>query len=132
MENTKICYVILASVLKLSTLQIGMEGKGFEPTVDALFGENGFFPDTALRTMYFVSDNMPFRVNEILQNMLPALKREKMKTQVFREICFVNITCMNILSVIMRLNGDRFSNTIWTFTCIGLTEPHEGDWTQPQ
>ncbi|KAM7367783.1 hypothetical protein PAMP_014060 [Pampus punctatissimus] len=62
-------------------LSIGMDGKGFEPTVDALFGENGFFPDTALKTMYFVSDNMPLRVNEILQNMLPALKKNRMKRQ---------------------------------------------------
>ena len=63
-----------------------MEGKGFEPTVDALFGENGFFPDTALKTMYFVSDNMPLRVNEILQNMLPALKKYTMNRQVLRVI----------------------------------------------
>lgn len=67
------------------TTQIGMEGKGFEPTVDALFGENGFFPDTVLRTMYFVSDNMPLRITEILQSVLPALKRDRMKRQVFRE-----------------------------------------------
>lgn len=72
-----------------------MEGKGFEPTVDALFGENGFFPDTALKTMYFVSDNMPLRVNEFLQNMLPALKKDRMKRQVFREICFVYIKCIS-------------------------------------
>lgn len=68
----------------LSPLQVGMEGKGFEPTVDALFGKNGFFPDTALKTMYFVSDNMPLRVNEILQNMLPAMKNNRMRRQVFR------------------------------------------------
>ncbi|KAM7395255.1 hypothetical protein PAMA_006831 [Pampus argenteus] len=65
----------------IDMMEIGMEGKGFEPTVDALFGENGFFPDTALKTMYFVSDNMPLRVNEILQNMLPALKKNRMKRQ---------------------------------------------------
>ncbi|XP_074472222.1 apolipoprotein B-100-like [Sebastes fasciatus] len=62
-------------------MEIGMEGKGLEPTVDALFGENGFFPDTALKTMYIISDNMPLRVNEILQNMLPALKNGRMKRQ---------------------------------------------------
>ncbi|XP_041814966.1 apolipoprotein Bb, tandem duplicate 1 [Chelmon rostratus] len=65
----------------IDMMEIGMEGKGFEPTVDALFGKNGFFPDTALKTMYFVSDNMPFRVNEILQNMLPALRKDRMKRQ---------------------------------------------------
>ncbi|XP_071324164.1 apolipoprotein B-100-like [Trachinotus anak] len=66
---------------EIDMMEIGMEGKGFEPTVDALFGENGFFPDTALKTMYFVSDNMPLRVNEILQNMLPAMKKDRMKRQ---------------------------------------------------
>ncbi len=75
----------------MSPLQIGMEGKGFEPTVDALFGENGFFPDTALKTMYFVSANMPLRLNEIIQNMLPVLKKDRMKRQVLRPICFVHI-----------------------------------------
>ncbi|KAM6992516.1 apolipoprotein Bb, tandem duplicate 1 [Tautogolabrus adspersus] len=65
----------------IDMMEIGMEGKGFEPTVEALFGENGFFPDIALKTMYFVSDNMPLRVNEILKNMMPALKKDRMKRQ---------------------------------------------------
>ncbi|XP_041661447.1 apolipoprotein B-100-like [Cheilinus undulatus] len=65
----------------IDMVEIGMEGKGFEPTVEALFGENGFFPDTVLKTMYFVSDNMPSSVNEILGNMMPALKRDRMKRQ---------------------------------------------------
>ncbi|XP_068433381.1 apolipoprotein Bb, tandem duplicate 1 [Clinocottus analis] len=65
----------------IDMMEIGMEGKGFEPTVDALFGKNGFFPDTTLKTMYFVSEKMPFRMNEILQNMLPALKKDRMKRQ---------------------------------------------------
>ncbi|KAM6906389.1 apolipoprotein Bb, tandem duplicate 1 [Lycodopsis pacificus] len=65
----------------IDMMEIGMEGKGFEPTVDALFGKNGFFPDTALKAMYFVSDNVPLSVNEILQNMLPDLKKDRMKRQ---------------------------------------------------
>nr|XP_046228822.1 apolipoprotein Bb, tandem duplicate 1 [Scatophagus argus] len=65
----------------IDMMEIGLEGQGFEPTIDALFGKNGFFPDTALKTMYFVSDNLPFRINEILQNMMPALKRDRMKRQ---------------------------------------------------
>uniref|UniRef100_A0A665W8E5 Apolipoprotein Bb, tandem duplicate 2 n=1 Tax=Echeneis naucrates TaxID=173247 RepID=A0A665W8E5_ECHNA len=66
---------------EIDMMEIGIEGKGFEPTVDALFGENGFFPDTALKTMYFVSENMPLTVNEILQNMLPTMKKDRMKRQ---------------------------------------------------
>lgn len=60
-------------------VQIGMEGTGFEPTVDALFGEKGFFPDTVLKAMYFVSDNMPTRFREIVQNMMPVLKKDTRK-----------------------------------------------------
>uniref|UniRef100_A0A3P8TSZ4 Vitellogenin domain-containing protein n=1 Tax=Amphiprion percula TaxID=161767 RepID=A0A3P8TSZ4_AMPPE len=67
----------------IDMMEIGMEGKGFEPTVDALFGENGFFPDTALKTMYFVSDNMPQRVNEILRDLIPSLRK---KQNLMREI----------------------------------------------
>ncbi|XP_028254055.1 apolipoprotein B-100-like [Parambassis ranga] len=65
----------------IDMMEVGMEGKGFEPTVDALFGENGFFPDTVMKTMYFVSDNLPTTVNEILQNIVPDLKRNRMKRQ---------------------------------------------------
>ena len=66
-----------------------MEGKGFEPTVEALFGMNGFFPDTAMKTMFFVSENMPLKVSEMLQTIMPALKKDRMKRQVFKETCFV-------------------------------------------
>ncbi|PWA27745.1 hypothetical protein CCH79_00000447 [Gambusia affinis] len=62
-------------------MEIGMTGEGFEPTIEALFGEDGFFPDTALKTMYFVSENMPQAVNEILENAIPALKRNRMKRE---------------------------------------------------
>uniref|UniRef100_A0AAX7TSL5 Vitellogenin domain-containing protein n=1 Tax=Astatotilapia calliptera TaxID=8154 RepID=A0AAX7TSL5_ASTCA len=55
----------------IDMVEIGMEGTGFEPTVEALFGENGFFPDTAMQTMYFVSDNMPQRIREVMQNWCP-------------------------------------------------------------
>lgn len=36
-----------------------MQGKGFEPTIDALFGKNGFFPDTVSKAMYWAVDNIP-------------------------------------------------------------------------
>ena len=74
-----------------------MEGKGFEPTVDALFGKNGFFPDTALKTMYFVSDNMPESFNDILQNIMPALKKNRMRREVVRATCFA---CINQTKII--------------------------------
>lgn len=36
-----------------------MQGKGFEPTIDALFGKNGFFPDTVSKAMYWAMDKIP-------------------------------------------------------------------------
>ncbi|KAM9840239.1 apolipoprotein Bb, tandem duplicate 1 [Aulostomus maculatus] len=65
----------------IDMMEIGMEGTGFEPTVEALFGDNGFFPDTVLKTMYFVSDNMPFKLKDVLQTIVPALKKDGVKVQ---------------------------------------------------
>lgn len=56
-----------------------MEGKGFEPAVEALFGPDGFFPDTVMKTIYYASDKMPSQVNEILKTMIPALNDRKKK-----------------------------------------------------
>lgn len=71
-----------------------MAGEGFEPTIEALFGDSGFFPDTALKTMYFVSKNMPQEVNEILENIIPALKRNRMKREVFRATFYIHVQKM--------------------------------------
>ncbi|KAM4600708.1 apolipoprotein B-100-like [Polymixia lowei] len=70
----------------IDMMEIGMEGKGLEPTVEALFGENGFFPDTVLKTMYFVSDKMPHEVNEVLKNLLPVLRNDRKKRQTTQNI----------------------------------------------
>ncbi|KAK6294983.1 hypothetical protein J4Q44_G00342090 [Coregonus suidteri] len=67
-------------------VEVGMEGKGLEPTVEALFGENGFFPDTVLKTVYFVSDKMPLQVNEVMKTMMPTLRKDRMKRQASQNI----------------------------------------------
>lgn len=36
-----------------------MQGKDFEPTVEALFGKNGFFPDTLSKVLYWAVDKVP-------------------------------------------------------------------------
>lgn len=41
--------------------QLGIQGKGFEPTVEALFGKNGFFPDTVSKTLYWTLDKLPLQ-----------------------------------------------------------------------
>ena len=62
--------------------QIGMEGKGLEPTVEALFGANGFFPDTVMKTIYFAADRMPGHFSQTLKKMLPSLRNDRKKRQV--------------------------------------------------
>ncbi|XP_048831185.1 apolipoprotein B-100 [Brienomyrus brachyistius] len=83
--------VMLETTLKafgynLDLIEVGMEGNGFEPTIDALFGENGFFPDTASKAMYWAEEKMPSRVNEFIKNWIDPLKNERMKRQVPRNV----------------------------------------------
>lgn len=48
-------FVFLIVILQ----QLGVQGKGFEPAVEALFGKNGFFPDTVFKTLYWTLDKLP-------------------------------------------------------------------------
>lgn len=46
----------------------------FEPTIDALFGDNGFFPDSMSRVLYWLKDQAgPLR--EFLQRISPDTQR---------------------------------------------------------
>ncbi|XP_031437274.1 apolipoprotein B-100-like [Clupea harengus] len=65
----------------LDMFEIGMEGKGLEPTVGALFGDNGFFPDTVMKTIYFAADRMPGQFKKVLKNILPFLRNDRKKRQ---------------------------------------------------
>nr|XP_046228823.1 apolipoprotein B-100-like [Scatophagus argus] len=56
--------VLLETTLKafgfnMDIWEVGMQGKGFEPTIDALFGKNGFFPDTLSKALYWTMDKIP-------------------------------------------------------------------------
>uniref|UniRef100_A0A674EI14 Apolipoprotein Bb, tandem duplicate 1 n=1 Tax=Salmo trutta TaxID=8032 RepID=A0A674EI14_SALTR len=84
-------------------VEVGMEGKGLETTVEALFGENGFFPDTVLKTVYFVSDKMPLQVNEVMKRMMPALKKDRMKRQVFKTVLSLSLLNILISAILMDL-----------------------------
>ncbi|XP_058235125.1 apolipoprotein Bb, tandem duplicate 1 isoform X2 [Hemibagrus wyckioides] len=73
----------------IDMVEVGMEGKGLEPTVEALFGPNGFFPDTVMKAVYYATDKMPSQVNEILKTMIPALndrKKRQVPKNIIREI----------------------------------------------
>ncbi|XP_051500925.1 apolipoprotein B-100-like [Myxocyprinus asiaticus] len=67
-------------------VEIGMEGKGLEPTIEALFGPSGFFPDTVMKTIFYAVDKMPSQVSEVLKNVLPILGNERKKRQVSQNI----------------------------------------------
>ncbi|XP_069573252.1 apolipoprotein B-100-like [Brachyistius frenatus] len=59
--------------------EFGMEGKGFEPTIEALFGKNGFFPDTVSKALYLAEDQMPPKVREVLEKWVAPLKSGEKK-----------------------------------------------------
>uniref|UniRef100_A0A3P8TQQ5 Vitellogenin domain-containing protein n=1 Tax=Amphiprion percula TaxID=161767 RepID=A0A3P8TQQ5_AMPPE len=67
--------VLLETTLKvfgysMDIWEVGMEGKGFEPTIEALFGKNGFFPDTVSKALYWAEDKMPPKVREVLEKWI--------------------------------------------------------------
>uniref|UniRef100_A0A673FXV2 Apolipoprotein B-100-like n=1 Tax=Sinocyclocheilus rhinocerous TaxID=307959 RepID=A0A673FXV2_9TELE len=85
--------VMLETTLKafgynLDFIEFGMEGKGFEPTVETLFGSNGFFPDSISKAMYWVGDKIPNKINEVLQEWVEPLRTEKTKRQVLISIAY--------------------------------------------
>ncbi|TRY99586.1 hypothetical protein DNTS_007902 [Danionella cerebrum] len=56
----------------IDMFEIGLNGKGLEPTVDALIGIDGFFRDTMQKTINFAADKVPSG-NEIMQRTFPTL-----------------------------------------------------------
>ncbi|XP_053141166.1 apolipoprotein B-100 [Hemicordylus capensis] len=46
--------------------EIGLDGKNFEPTLEALFGPQGFFPDSASKALYWVNGKVPDKVSQVL------------------------------------------------------------------
>ncbi|KAM4693965.1 apolipoprotein B-100 [Discoglossus pictus] len=57
--------------------EVGTEGKGFEPTLDALFGEGGFFPDSTTKALYWVDGKIPDKITEILYKWFRVSKNDK-------------------------------------------------------
>ncbi|KAM4625194.1 apolipoprotein B-100 [Polymixia lowei] len=64
--------------------EVGIEGKGFEPTMDALFGEKGFFPDSISRALYWAEDKGPEALKQVLDRIAPG--RSRMKRQVPQDL----------------------------------------------
>ncbi|KAL1258348.1 hypothetical protein QQF64_011592, partial [Cirrhinus molitorella] len=81
--------VMLATTLdnfNAEILEIGLEGEGFEPAIEVLFGENGFFPDTISKAMYWVNEKIPHPVKRVLDKWISPLRGERMKRQVPQDI----------------------------------------------
>ncbi|XP_006835311.1 PREDICTED: apolipoprotein B-100 [Chrysochloris asiatica] len=57
--------------------EIGLEGKGFEPTLEALFGKKGFFPDSVNKALYWVDGQVPAEVSKVLIDHLGYSKDDK-------------------------------------------------------
>ncbi|XP_029316837.1 apolipoprotein B-100 [Cottoperca gobio] len=76
--------VMLETTLKVfdysyDIFEVGVEGTGFEPTIDALFGEKGFFPDSISKVMYWAGDKAKM-LREVLDRVAP--EGERIKRQV--------------------------------------------------
>ncbi|KAM9798131.1 apolipoprotein B-100-like [Neosynchiropus ocellatus] len=73
---------------KMDFYEVGLEGKGFEPTIDALFGKNGFFPDAVSKAIYWTEDKMPSKINEVLKEWVAPFKMQgqKVPEDLVREI----------------------------------------------
>ncbi|XP_056447304.1 apolipoprotein B-100 isoform X2 [Gadus chalcogrammus] len=65
--------------------EVGVEGKGFEPTLDALFGERGFFPEAASNSMY---NSGAYKVPKVLQRIFDRLAPDgnRMKRQLPQDL----------------------------------------------
>nr|XP_028578172.1 apolipoprotein B-100 [Podarcis muralis] len=56
----------LTGLNPIDVFEIGLDGKSFEPTLEAMFGPNGFFPDSATKALYWVDGKVPDEVSQVL------------------------------------------------------------------
>ncbi|XP_025723366.1 apolipoprotein B-100 isoform X2 [Callorhinus ursinus] len=82
--------------------EIGLEGKGFEPTLEALFGKQGFFPDSVNKALYWVDDQAPDHVSKILVDHFGYTKDDK------REQDMVHGIMLNVEKLIKDLKSREF------------------------
>ncbi|KAK2843259.1 hypothetical protein Q7C36_011474 [Tachysurus vachellii] len=81
--------VTLATTLdtfNLELMEIGLEGEGLESTIEALFGENGFFPDTISKAIYWTNDQVPPQVRKVLEKWVGPLKGNRRKREISENI----------------------------------------------
>ncbi|XP_036882362.2 apolipoprotein B-100 [Manis javanica] len=82
--------------------EIGLEGNGFNPTVEALFGKQGFFPDSVNKALYWVDEQVPDHVSRVLVDHFGYTKDDK------REQDMVNGIMLNVEKLIKDLKSKEF------------------------
>ncbi|XP_060089443.1 apolipoprotein B-100 [Heteronotia binoei] len=70
----------------LDIFEIGLEGKNFEPTLEAMFGSKGFFPDSVSKALYWVNGRVPDSVSKALFEYFEYPKNEKWDQNVMESI----------------------------------------------
>ncbi|KAA0708532.1 Apolipoprotein B-100 [Triplophysa tibetana] len=88
----------------IDMFEIGLNGKGLEPTIDALIGIDGFFRDTMQKTINYAADKMP-KGNEILESMFPKLWNEFKMTQAPQSI--IKEVTNNVNKLIQKLKAQE-------------------------
>ncbi|XP_029451856.1 apolipoprotein B-100 [Rhinatrema bivittatum] len=68
--------------------EFGWEGKGLEPTLEALFGQQGFFPNSAMKALYWTDGKVPEEVSEILYSWFGVSRKNNKNQDLMREIMF--------------------------------------------
>ncbi|ELV11105.1 Apolipoprotein B-100 [Tupaia chinensis] len=96
MLKTTLTVFGLASV---DLFEIGLEGKGFEPTLEALFGKQGFFPDSVNKALYWVDGQVPDHVSKVLVDHFGYTANDK------REQDMVNGIMLNVEKLIKDLKS---------------------------
>nr|XP_056712871.1 apolipoprotein B-100 [Euleptes europaea] len=66
--------------------EIGLEGKSFEPTLEAMFGPKGFFPDSASKALYWVDGKVSDDVSKTLSEYFGYSKDEKQDQDIMKGI----------------------------------------------
>ncbi|XP_074050950.1 apolipoprotein B-100 [Macrotis lagotis] len=79
--------------------EVGLEGKGYEPIVEALFGKQGFFPDSTTKALYWVDSRVPGPVSQVLVDHFGYSREER------REQDMVNGLLLNFQKLIKDLGS---------------------------
>uniref|UniRef100_V9K7B7 Apolipoprotein B n=1 Tax=Callorhinchus milii TaxID=7868 RepID=V9K7B7_CALMI len=61
----------------IDLFELGLDGKDFDPSLEAIFGPEGFFPNSAMKTLYWVDGKVPEKVSEVLFNWFGVSRNNK-------------------------------------------------------